>query len=328
MVQEPTITLSINESGDRPNSIYLFHVFLDGKPLSSQSFSQSDSAAVRKISRSFGSLFERGGCRPEKDAAAQRALGTRLFSLWLAPAWDKILAARPSGSSSFLVIASEAPEILNLPWELLLPPGGDFLGVDPRFSIRRFPRSGKMLAPFAGELRPRPLRLLFMASAPVDRSALDYEREEEALFRATSGQDVAFDSCDLGTFEELKERVNEFKPHVLHLTGHGTVKDGKGYFAFEKEDGKADLVSADDLRRFLAGSGVQCVFVSGCQSGKAPREALAGVCQALVGTELPLAVGWAASIADDLATNFARRFCRTLEALIAEGLISYESVAY
>jgi len=315
MGQDPTITLSINESGDRPNSTYLFHVFLDGKPLASnQSLSLSDSAAAREISRTFGTLFERGGCRPEKDAAAQRALGERLFILWLASCWDKILADLPSGSSSLLVIASESPEILNLPWELVLPPGGDFLGIDPRFFIRRLPRSGKMLAPFAGELRPRPLRLLFMACAPVDQPTLDYEREEEALFRAVSGQDVAFDSCDLGTFEELKERVNEFQPHVLHLTGHGTVKDGKGYFAFEKEDGKADLVTADDLRRFLAGSEVQCVFVSGCQSGKAPREALAGVCQALVGAEVPLAVGWAASIADDLATNFARRFYGTLKA--------------
>ena len=119
---------------------------------------------------------------------------------------------------------------------------------------------------------------------------------------------MAFDSCDLGTFEELKERVNEFRPHILHLTGHGVVRDGKGHFAFEKEDGTADLVPAEELRRFLAGSGVQCVFASGCQTGQAPREALAGVCQALVGAEVPLAVGWAASIADDLATNFARRF--------------------
>lgn len=314
MGQDPTITLSIKESGDRPNSSYLFHVFLDGKPLPSQSLSPSDSAAVREISRSFSSLFEQGGCRPENDASAQRALGERLFSLWLASVWDKIQAGLPSGSSSLLVIASESPEILNLPWELVLPPVGEFLGIDPRFSIRRLPRSGKQLAPFTGELRPRPLRLLFMACAPVDQPTLDYEREEEALFQAVSGQDVAFDSCDLGTFEELKERVDEFRPHILHLTGHGTVRNGIGYFAFEKEDGKADLVPADDLRRFLAISGVQCVFVSGCQSGKAPREALAGVCQALVGAEVPLAVGWAASIADDLATNFARRFYRTLKA--------------
>ena len=125
---------------------------------------------------------------------------------------------------------------------------------------------------------------------------------------------MAFDSCDLGSFEELKEKVSEFQPHIVHLTGHGAVMEGEGRFAFEKEDGTADLVSSAELRRFLAGSGVQCVFVSGCQSGKAPREALAGICQGLVGGQVALAVGWAASIADDLATNFARTFYRTLKA--------------
>ena len=116
------------------------------------------------------------------------------------------------GSLRFLVIASEIPEILNLPWELLLPPDSDFLGINPLFRIRRFPSSAKQMAPFTGELRARPLRLLFMACAPTDQPTLDYEREEEALFRAIYGQDVAFDSCDLGTFEELKEKVSEFSP--------------------------------------------------------------------------------------------------------------------
>ena len=313
MGQEPTITLSIKESGERSNTTYLFHVLLDGKALiSNQSLSLPDSQAVREISRSFGALFEQG-CRPEKDADAQRALGKQLFDFWLATSWEKIKAAVPVGSLRFLVIASNIPEILNLPWELLLPPDSDFLGINPLFRIRRFPSSAKQMAPFTGELRARPLRLLFMACSPSDQPTLDYEREEEALFRAIYGQDVAFDSCDLGTFEELKEKVNEFKPHVVHLTGHGAVRDGQGRFAFEKEDGTADLVPSEDLRRFLAGSGVQCVFVSGCQSGKAPREALAGICQGLVGAEVPLAVGWAASIADDLATNFARTFYKTLK---------------
>ncbi len=45
-------------------------------------------------------------------------------------------------------------------------------------------------------------------AAQLEQATLDYEREEEALFRAVSGQDVAFDSCDLGTFLELKERVS------------------------------------------------------------------------------------------------------------------------
>ncbi|OPY49097.1 MAG: CHAT domain protein [Methanosaeta sp. PtaU1.Bin112] len=100
--------------------------------------------------------------------------------------------------------------------------------------------------------------------------------------------------------------MSEFQPHIVHLTGHGAVLEGEGRFAFEKEDGTTDFVSSTERRRFLAGSGVQCVFVSGCKSGKAPREALAGICQGLVGAEVALAVGWAASIADDLATSFAR----------------------
>ena len=153
MGQEPTITLSIKESGERPNTTYLFHILLDGKALTSnQSLSLPDSQAVREISRSFGALFEQG-CRPEKDADAQRALGKQLFDLWLASSWEKIKAAVPVGSLRFLVIASEIPEILNLPWELLLPPDSDFLGINPLFRIRRFPSSAKQMAPFTGELR-------------------------------------------------------------------------------------------------------------------------------------------------------------------------------
>ena len=314
MGQDPTITLSIKEAGERPNNTYLFHIQLDGNVITSnQSLSLPDSRSVREISRSFGSLFEQDRCRPEMDADAQRALGKQLFDLWLASSWEKITASVPVGSLRFLVVASEIPEILNLPWELLLPPEGDFLGINSLFRIRRFPSSAKQMATFAVELRPGPLRLLLMACSPSDQPTLDYEKEEEALFRAIYGQNVAFDSCDQGTFEELKEKVSEFKPHIVHLTGHGAVLDGQGRFAFEKEDGSADLVPAEELRRFLAGSGVQCVFVSGCQSGKAPLQALSGICQSLVGAEVPLAVGWAASIADDLATNLARTFYKTLK---------------
>jgi len=43
--------------------------------------------------------------------------------------------------------------------------------------------------------------------------------------------------------------VNEYRPHIFHRTGHGVVRDGQGHFAFEKEDGTADLVPAKELRR-------------------------------------------------------------------------------
>ena len=165
MDQQPVITLSIKESGAPPNTAYLFHISLDGHPiLTNQSLSPQDSETVRQISHRYSSLFEQA-CRPEMKAGAEAALGAQLFALFLATSWDKIRAALPSGSTRFLTIASDAPEILNLPWELLRPPSEEFLGLDPRFAIRRLPGSEKKLECFSGELRPRPLRLLFMACA-------------------------------------------------------------------------------------------------------------------------------------------------------------------
>jgi len=340
MTKDAIITLSINEAGTPPQSTYLFTVMVDGDVVASnQSLSPEDSRAVREISRRYNALFE-GGCAPKLAAEKMAAIGAELFALWLAGSWEKIGANVKSGSRRLLVLASDLPDVLNLPWELVHPPKGDFLGLNSKFSIRRFPRSGGQIPNFDGDLRPRPLRLLLAVSSPTDLATLDYEREEEYLIKAISGLDVAFDSGDLGSFQDLRDHVEQFQPHVVHLTGHGAVGkkcpwcgrlngpdekvcgncsaslegvSAQGYFAFEDESGKTDMKSSEELGSLMAVSGVQCVFVSGCETGKAPpTEALGGVCQGLVSEEVPLAIGWAASISDDVANQFARSFYRTL----------------
>jgi tetratricopeptide (TPR) repeat protein len=370
--QESTIVLSIRETGTPAQRAFLFHILVDGEVVASnQSLSPDESQAVRAFSRRYHALFEQRYA-PRIAADNLKALGAELFNLWLAQAWGKIAAKVPSGARRLLVIASDVPDVLNLPWELLRPADGDFIGFDPKFSVRRLPWPDRPLAPFTGPLPPRPLRILFMACAPQDQPPLDYDREEEFLLRAIAkaGPNVAFDSGDLGTFDELRERINDFRPHIVHLTGHGVLgrkcpacgrlnkpedetcqnhecaaplKDVPvlGYFAFEDERGQTDLHSSVEIRQHLfAGSGVQCAFISGCQTGKAPPvAALGGICQGLVGDvaalrkmdepasplaeapvsraqggEVPLAIGWAASIADDLATRFATTFYNTLAA--------------
>jgi tetratricopeptide (TPR) repeat protein len=106
--------------------------------------------------------------------------------------------------------------------------------------------------------------------------------------------EVVSDSCDLGTFEELRKRVEEFKPQIVHLVGQGVVKDGQSYFAFEGVDGIADLKPSGDILKAMPG--VQLVFLSGCQ-GKNPY-VLANLGIELVRAGLPLAVIWTGSIAD------------------------------
>ena len=104
-----------------------------------------------------------------------------------------------SGAHRLLVIASDVADVLNLPWELMRPAGQDFLGFDARFSIRRLPRPDR-LAPFAGTLPPRPLRILFMACAPQDQDPLDYEREEAFLLRAIAR--AMADSVTVSIFDD------------------------------------------------------------------------------------------------------------------------------
>ncbi len=297
----------------------MFNILLDGQVIvSNQSLSPDESQVVRDISNLYNNLFEQRG-QPHITSDNLKSLGSELFNLWFVQHWDKITAKMPAGALRLLVISSDIPDILNLPWELLRPPKMDFLGFDQKFSIRRLPWPDKILPAFEGQLLPPPLRIFFMACAPRDLHELNYEREEGFLFQAIgrAGHNVVIDSGDMGSFEELRQRINEFQPHIVHLTGHGVVKeDGLGYFAFEDESGNADIHSSLEIRQELfAGSSVQCAFISGCQSGKAPPvEALGGVCQGLVGEEVPLAIGWAASISDNIATQFAATFYNTLAA--------------
>jgi hypothetical protein len=355
LAQKSVISLSISEAGSPPSSTYQFQVNVNDEPVAGdQILSPEQAKAVRNLSGWYISLFEQiyagSHLQPKIAKEQQIALGRDLFDLWLAESWDEIEKKVPSSAHRMLVVASDAPDALNLPWEMLrLPkklhlPDCDFIGFDPRFSVRRLPGADRQLEAFSGSLRPRPLRVLYMASSPIDLAELFFEREEEAFIRAISnaGPEAAFDICDMGSFDELRERINEFQPHVVHLTGHGIVGrrcpkcrgvngpedfvcdkckssiadvPALGHFAFEDERGISDLRSSFEINGLIAGSDVSCVFVSGCETGKAPSfAALGGVCQGLVAAGVPVAIGWAASIADDIATQLAAEFYKTLAA--------------
>ena len=191
-----------------------------------------------------------------------------------------------------LVIASDISKVLNLPWEIVQPPDGEVLGLDPAFSIMRLPGQLEALPQFKGQLPPGPLRVVFAACSP--RQSIDYLREEESFAKALEGLDVAWDSCDLGTYKELKKRVDKFGPQIVHLVGQEVVKDGHSYFAFEGDSGLADLRSSGDIEKALPG--VQLLLLSGCQ-GKNPS-ILANLGIELVKADIAMAMIWPGSIAD------------------------------
>jgi len=311
-----TITLAIKESAG--GDTWTSHLYVDETPIATnRTLSPDATQAQRELSEKYLSWFEQPQL-PLVEEQALTVIGTRLFETWLADDWAAVEDALSPTDHRRIVVASDVPAVLNLPWSLLRLPGEDEpLGLDPNGSIRLHPATER-LAERNDERRPGPLRVLYSACAPRDAVELGYEKEEQRLLQTLTqpGQDVAHFGCDLGAFDELQNRVREYRPHVVHLTGHGVVDDGKAYFAFEDGNGYTDRRAGHEIvNDALAGRGVQCVFVSGCETGQAPEiEATNGLCQDLVTSGVPGAVGWAASILDDVATEFGNTFYAELSA--------------
>jgi tetratricopeptide (TPR) repeat protein len=290
---------------------YLYHLWLDAHPIAAnQALSRERSEEAREIEEAYNGLFAE--LTPPRLASAQmQAIGTQLFEVWLRAHWEEVQRLLGVDDRYILRVSSARPEILNLPWELLRVPGGEDIGTKLNWGVRRFPWSDRQPGA-ASALRPGPLRVLFAACSPRDLPELDFEREEELLSRAITPS-AFLETSDFGTFDELEDHINSFHPHIVHLSGHGMIDEHGAAFVFEDEKGNSDPRSARRLGEVFAGSGVQCAFVSGCVAGRAPpRKVLGGLCQNIVANGVPLAIGWGASIVDDVATRIAEAFYKSV----------------
>ncbi len=266
-------------------------------PMWSHIVSARDFEATQRAAAVLMEGFE-SGHRPLADPVGLQAVGRDLQTTFL----PELKTDQPDVR---LLFRSSNPELLNLPWELLTGPDGSFLAANHRWSMRR--TTSESLSANRAQPAAGPLRVLFTAAAPAGLAGLDYEREEEAMMRIADrlGSRVHLEIAEAGSFDELSDLISEYRPHVVHLSGHGVLRDGVGTFAFEDERGALDSRPGSEMaERLFSGDGVRLVFVSGCQSAQA---GVAGVCQSLTALgNVPLAIGWGASVADDLATEFAR----------------------
>ncbi|MBF0369834.1 MAG: tetratricopeptide repeat protein [Magnetococcales bacterium] len=292
---QPVLTLSIRRTDDEATPYQVSTSFNGGEPSPERAIAKAAYRQVHDVVDGYRLLFKK--VAPEEMVTNTLfSAGTELFHLWLAPEWSSLAEKFPAGTPLFLTIASEAPEILNLPWEIMRPPEGQPLGLDSAFSVRRQPKSGHGLAHCCPTLAPAPLRVLFLAASPKDQPVGDLEREQGALLSAfsTLSEPIAFEGIPMGSVAELKSALSRFQPHVVHLAGPALIRKESGHFAFEDDQGMAEVLTADEMAQSLfASSGVQCVVVSGQNDNHPPPVAGVGaLCQGLVAAGVPLALGW------------------------------------
>lgn len=279
---KPNVVISVVEAGTAASRAFNVKVTIDGQTIISKDLSPVESQQIREISGQYASLFDKG-CKVVGAKDYFEILGNGLFHLFFEDAWGQIKSRIDQGAT--LAVASQVPEALFLPWELLRLPDGRVLGFDDKFSIIRLPNASGItdLKGQREEVFPRPFRVLFMACEP-----LNYEQEEREFLKAMEGLEISFEICDMGSFAELLRRADEFMPHMVHLAGQAKVKDDQGLFSFQKE-GKPDLKSPSDIGAALAKAEVKCIVFGGCQT-ETPY-GLDRLCQGII-SHTPIAISW------------------------------------
>src|SRR5215471_9074138 len=202
------------------------------------------------------------------------------------PGHDAYLKSRERQAE--LVIRSQSPAFLSLPWELLRDPKrATPLALDLAAIDRTMVIEGAAAPVPPGE----ELRVLMVIARPSGLTDVGYQMIARPLIERLSAVRglVRLDVLRPPTLEAmakaLDSAVAEGEPyHILHFDGHGTFGNGsagvaagsthfdnattaRGYLAFEGEGGGEHLVPADEFALAVSQAKVPLMVLNACRSG-------------------------------------------------------------
>ncbi len=152
-----------------------------------------------------------------------------------------------------ITIATNIPELSFLPWEVMCDTQP---GILPQFlchsssihlsrALHLFDRKEFKITKLGDDNEVHSLRILLVTANP-DGKYLDFEAEERLLNFIIHDdpelKNVDFEVIHDANINLLRERLNEFRPHILHLSCHG-------YYNQEEDMGFVSLCSPNNYRQ-------------------------------------------------------------------------------
>jgi pterin-4a-carbinolamine dehydratase len=149
--------------------------------------------------------------------------------------------------------------------------------------------------------------ILVLSANPKGTTSLRLQEEEEMIkkrLRLAGYGKVPIQSHGAATPIDIQQALLDFRPQVVHFSGHGSAKEG---LVFEDTVGQEKLVSTEALANLfkLFSDQVQCVVLNACYS-VVQAEAIA--------EHIPVVVGMSRAIGDRAAIEFAIGFYTALGA--------------
>ena len=315
------ITIIVSEAGTAAARTFAYKIQIEGNVVSERILTPVQTAQVQELTLQYFALLE--GAGRHKYASAKGylpILRDGISHLFLEDGGRDLTSGISPGAR--LTVRSSIPEVLQLPWELLAH-FSDKPGEYSDISVIRQPIAASAAVEKLNP-SPGPLRLLFLASEP-----LDYEAEEKSILEAACGLDMEVVICESATIEEIRELAERFRPHLLHLACQAKMSGGSAALSLVSSNAtarRAALLGAEDLAIALQGLGLAGVILSGPQSESSV--ALHLLCQKLSET-VPLAVAWNAETARARPLYRALASGQSIEdaqrTLLREGLSSSSS---
>jgi CHAT domain-containing protein len=208
---------------------------------------------------------------------------------------------------------SGAPELMEIPWELLYA-RPSFLAQSIDTPVVRSLDLGSVRPPRPLAL---PLRVLGMISSPRGFEPLDVDRERAKL-EAALGTLVEDGSVELrwlqrATLGELDQALASGEDlHVFHYVGHGAYDESTegGVLVLEDDHNGAHEVTGSDLGVLLHDvRSLRLAVLNACEGARSSHvDPFSGVASGLVEHGIPAVIGMQFEITDDAAIIFADRF--------------------
>ena len=151
-----------------------------------------------------------------------------------------------------------------------------------------------------------PKSILLLAANPEGTNALRLQEEEREIkerLRLAGYGKLPINSVGATRPKDIQQAMLDFKPQVVHFSGHGVGEDG---LVFEDATGQEKLVDSEALAQiFKLFPSVECVVLNACFS-KFQAEAIAQY--------VDYVIGMSQSISDRAAIEFAIGFYSALGA--------------